>query len=749
MIPLFNRNLFFLTFLSLLWAWQLMLALSFGLNQYPAVSALSSQVLPEWQYLLKPEWKPFIYHVVLMAGISFQVILLMLNRRHMETKDLLKAWGTYLIVEILLTCLWSSAAFKLIVYAARPDLARHAFIFLFVVILLCKGFYHRWQDWMRTWWKWCLYLKTDPPCRRIIEWGIPVLLCLLIFVPNVKGVIAREFIGEQFHHNDGSFMGPAWGYMSGQALDVDIISEYGIGIVVTISRLAQFFGGFSYEHVMSVMVLGTILYYIGWYMLIRRWFGSLLLALAAILLGIKWQMFHPGVYPFVFTYASATPMRFVYDVIYFWCLWMHLQTGRKSWLMGAGAACGFGIYYMTSEGIYGTASFGAYILLLLASTNWRQYFRLRLRDACLIFLPFGVALFLLALTLGPHIASAQFWNNIGEFINYFLSGFGLEPMYKTLLDHKYLESLMGFVLPMGYLLSLLILLSRVFLNFSLKEEWLAIVLCFYGLGTYHYYIARSTGTSYYAMILPFVFVLGFWIKMAINTLKENRRMPVRLILLGAVTWALITNHMFLAYPNILNLSSHPLTDPKVALTLPDGNPYFNHLFRNFNPALKLSINSLGGTQEEMLAEGDFADDNDLVDYYEKHSHFTRDVQLISSLTAHSEEVPLISSFETRILMLAHRKTFFYYFPLLISRPMTMHSFEVCSLYTTEQLAKTLNKFERVKPRYVFMERIFMVNEVPQAFLFQYPSLIPLINYVRTHYELVAQGEYLVALRRKG
>lgn len=544
-------------------------------------------------------------------------------------------------------------------------------------------------------------------------------------------------------------MGPAWGYMSGQALDVDIISEYGIGIVVTISRLAQFFGGFSYEHVMSVMVLGTILYYIGWYMLIRRWFGSLLLALAAILLGIKWQMFHPGVYPFVFTYASATPMRFVYDVIYFWCLWMHLQTGRKSWLMGAGAACGFGIYYMTSEGIYGTASFGAYILLLLASTNWRQYFRLRLRDACLIFLPFGVALFLLALTLGPHIASAQFWNNIGEFINYFLSGFGLEPMYKTLLDHKYLESLMGFVLPMGYLLSLLILLSRVFLNFSLKEEWLAIVLCFYGLGTYHYYIARSTGTSYYAMILPFVFVLGFWIKMAINTLKENRRMPVRLILLGAVTWALITNHMFLAYPNILNLSSHPLTDPKVALTLPDGNPYFNHLFRNFNPALKLSINSLGGTQEEMLAEGDFADDNDLVDYYEKHSHFTRDVQLISSLTAHSEEVPLISSFETRILMLAHRKTFFYYFPLLISRPMTMHSFEVCSLYTTEQLAKTLNKFERVKPRYVFMERIFMVNEVPQAFLFQYPSLIPLINYVRTHYELVAQGEYLVALRRKG
>ena len=41
----------------------------------------------------------------------------------------------------------------------------------------------------------------------------------------------------------------------------------------------------------------------------------------------------------------------------------------------------------------------------------------------------------------------------------------------------------------------------------------------------------------------------------------------------------------------------------------------------------------------------------------------------------------------------------------------------------------------------------MVNEVPKEFLFQYPSLIALINYVRTHYTLAAQGEYLVALKR--
>jgi hypothetical protein len=372
---------------------------------------------------------------------------------------------------------------------------------------------------------------------------------------------------------------------------------------------------------------------------------------------------------------------------------------------------------------------------------------MRLRDGFLLLLPVVVALFLLALTIGSHIATAQFWNNIGEFITYFTSGFGLEPMYKTLLDHKYLESLLGFVLPMGYVLTLLIFLGRLAFNVSPKEDWMSVVLCFYGLGTYHYYIARSTGTSYYAVILPLVFVLGYWLKIAIDPLQEHRRMPLRLGLTALAMWALFTNHMFLAYPNMLNISSHPLTDPQIALSLPDGNPYFNHLFRGFNPELKLPVNSLGATQEELLAESDFTDDNDLVEYYRKHSRFTRDAQLIASLTSNADEVPLISSFETELLMQSDRKSFFYYFPLLISRPMKMRSFEVCSLYTTDQLEKTINKFETIKPPYVFMERIFMVKEVPKAFLFYYPSLIPLINYVRTHYTLAAQGEYLVALKR--
>jgi len=747
-LPLFNRNLFFLTLLSLLWAWQVLLASAFVLGHFPSSSSLTAQVLPEWRYLLKPEWKPFIYHLVLLSAVMFQGLLLWSNHKEIDSKDLLKDWQSYFLAEVLLTFLWSSAAFKIIVYASRPELAKSVFIILFIAACACKIFCYRWQKWMHAFWDFCLYLKRDPHWRRRVEWCVPLGLCILLFIPNIEGVVAREFIGEQFHHVDGSFMGPAWAYLSKETLDVDTISEYGIGVVVFFSRLAGFFGGFSYEAVTQVMVVAVILYYLAWYVLLRRWLGSIVLVSAVMLLAIKWQMFHIGAYPLVFTYYSMTPIRFIYDVIYFWCLWMHIKSGEKKWLTGAAAACGIGIYYLTSEGCYATASFGAYIILLWAMPAWRSYFRMRLRDGFLLLLPFMTAIFLLTLTIGPHIVTAPFWDNIHEFINYFLSGFGLEPMYKTLLEHKYLQSLMGFVIPMGYLLTLLIVLGRLAFNLSKAAEWMAVVLCLYGLGTFHYYVARSTETSYYTVSLPFVFVLGFWAKIGIDSLKENRRMLVRVILLALAAWALVTTHMFLGYPNIINLSSHPLTDPKVALPLPaNGNPYFNHLFRDFEGGLKLPVNSLGGTQEEMLAESDFQDDAELIRYYHKQSNFAKDARLIRSLTAPGDEVPLISSFEVEMLMQAKRKPFFYYFPLLISRPMSMRSFPACSIYTTDQLAKTIGKFEETKPPYVFMERIFMVNEVPRAFLFRYPSLIPLINYVRTHYAMASQGEYLVALKR--
>jgi hypothetical protein len=99
-------------------------------------------------------------------------------------------------------------------------------------------------------------------------------------------------------------------------------------------------------------------------------------------------------------------------------------------------------------------------------------------------------------------------------------------------------------------------------------------------------------------------------------------------------------------------------------------------------------------------------------------------------------------------MQADRRPFFYYFPLMISRPMKGRSFSMTSLFTNEQMAKTLGHLEREKPEYVFMERIFMTSNYPVFFRDEYPGLIPLLKYVLTNYSLSEEGYYLVALKRK-
>lgn len=748
MSPLLNRNLLLLTLLSLTWAWQIVLAGGFILSHFPAGSSLVPQVLPEWQHLLKPKWDTQIFHAAVAGALIAQSALLWFYRKNLETVDLWKKWAAYATVEGVLTFLWTSAAFKIIVYSDFSQLARGAFVGLFAASVAAKVFCSFWQRGFHGFVKLCVRLEQAGQWRGVREWCIPVVLFIVLFIPNIEGIVARMFIGEQYHHNDSFIMAPGWAYLSGQTLDVDTISQYGIGFVAVISRLADFFGGFSYESVIRVIVTGTILYYLAWYLLLRQWLESIVLTAAVMLLGIKWQMFHTGAFPFVFTYGSLTPIRYVYDVIYFWCLWMHLNTGHKRWLFRAALTCGFGIYYITSEGMYGTASLIAYVILLYAFPLWRGHFRILLSDIYLLFLPFAAAFVMLAFTIGPKVFGPVFWNNIGEFINYFLSGFYAEPMYRTLIDHHFLESLLGFVVPSVYVLTLFIFLGRCAMNLSRARELLVIVLCVYGLCTYHYYVERAVSTTYYAVCLPLVFILGYWAKIAIAALRKEHQMPVRVILLCLSAWALLTNHMFIAYPNLINVSSHPLTDPNLVERFQGTKPYFNHLFRDLEPALKLSVNSLGGTTEELLQERDFPNDGALVEYYRKNSRFLKDAQLITSLTSPGEEVPVISSFEVQMLMQAKRKPFFYYFPLLISRPMTLRCFSACSIYTVDQLEKTIKKFEDTKPPYVFMERIYMTDEVPRYYLFRFPSLIPLINYVRTYYAPVAQGEYLVALKRK-
>jgi len=207
-----------------------------------------------------------------------------------------------------------------------------------------------------------------------------------------------------------------------------------------------------------------------------------------------------------------------------------------------------------------------------------------------------------------------------------------------------------------------------------------------------------------------------------------------------------TNHHFLSYPNVLNFSHNPLVDPLVAEELPGRRSYFFHKVRDIPENLKLPLNDLGQSDEGI--DRKFSSDEDLKAYYRKENDFSKDAQLIRSLTGEHEPVALISSFEIEMLMQAQRKPLFYYFSLTFSRPMSMRNFGTIEIFTHGQLQKLIDQLQEAKSPYVFMERVFLNRHFPDQYAYDNPGLIGLLDYVNSHYESYAYGKYLVALKLK-
>jgi hypothetical protein len=215
-------------------------------------------------------------------------------------------------------------------------------------------------------------------------------------------------------------------------------------------------------------------------------------------------------------------------------------------------------------------------------------------------------------------------------------------------------------------------------------------------------------------------------------------------------YALVTNHNFMAYPNIFNWSQNPMVDLLTAQPLPaDLSTYFNHLYRNDPAELKLATNSLGGQDEELLTEKDFKSDKDLTAYYRKEFDFKKDAEMIQALTPPETPAAVISAFEIKILMQAQRRPFFYYFPLISSRPKHMRTMPLNFLHTSAERFnhKAVEQLTGAQPEYVFLEKIFLYD-FPKAYADKPDNIIPIVSYVRAHYAPYATGEYLVAMKRK-
>lgn len=742
-----------LTGVVLLESVQVLLAAKWILDSVPLKSALAGQVLPEWVYLLKPEREMLLFHIFIAAAVVLQAGAFVFLRKRFNDRNFFERLRVFASVEGVIVFLLLFVSYKIIIYDYQPELAQRAFQILMIIAAVNKIGWGFVRSTLAIMDQFLSDERNSQALRRICDILFGLLVVAVIFIPNLEAVVARMFIGEQFHHNDSFIYGPAWAYLSGCVLDVDVITQYGLGMPVIIGLLAKAFGGFSYPNVMHVMVWMCIVYYLLCFVFLRLWTKSPVLALAAVLFAIKTQMFHTGVYPIVFTYGSATVIRYFFDIFFMYAIWSHIQSGRGMWLTAAAVSCGAALFHITAEGIYLTATFIFYLLLSVVGSHFRKdIFPNRLPWFVAVgfaALAFGTALVLLFWTEGKYLFTSEFWRNTGEFIEYFLSGFGMTPIYESLKNRFFLASFMGFFIPLVYVLSLLLVGGLLYFRKIERQHVFVVVLCVYGLGLYHYYIARSAVTSYYAVGIPYVFLLAFWAKEYLSRVPKRKAQRIALSILAVSAFSLATTHDFVAYPNIFNVSRNPMVDPVVVQRLPNNRmSYFNHLFIQYPDAFKFKLNSLGEENEDLRVHTDFASDDELVQYFRREFDFKEDAKLISDLTPPGSRVPLLSSFEIKMLMQADRKPFFYYYPMVISRPLRMRMFVVNSVYTTDQLEKTIGQLENDKPEYVFMEKIFLNNYIPQAYFYDSPGFMPVLDYVQKNYEPSAYGKFLVAMKRR-
>jgi hypothetical protein len=655
-----------------------------------------------------------------------------------------------LVTDGVVTFLWLCSLWQMTLYPSRPWLAQGAYFVLMALAIILKLFWIPLKLQAKKTFAAVTAWASTPRGRWWVDILPAIFIFLVIFIPDPESVVGWFYFGEQFHQWDGNFMGVDLGLFHGLLPDVDIMSTYGFGLPVFIAGWMKLFGGLSYVNAVKGLFWTGIIYYVLWYFLLRQWYKSALLALAAIALGLRMQMFDQAVVPMTWVQAPASIVRYVFDIFFFWALYGHIKTQRKIFLGLAAVAASLGMWHMMSTGTVLLVTLVCYVCMHLVIPAIRPHLFKSWRDYLIVAgMVAAVPLLLLFwtwLVVKNHAFTHTFWSNVTEYNNFFYNNVTTQRVTEALGRKEFLYMAVGLLFPVLYIGSTLYASTLLYFRKAEHNFVFPAILGLYGFFLHAYYILVAT--KYSTVGLPAVFLAFFWADyIAVNRFPQWQG-KLRWSLLGVSLFCLLTAHMFTGYPNLLNFSRNPIIDPLVAQRVGRDSPYFNQLYVDFPESLKLPVNSLGERDEGLKFERDFKTDKEMMDYYYKDTDFSKDVQLIQSLTTPDERVPLLSSFEVLMLMEADRRPFFYYFPFLNSHPMRMRNFMVTLVISKDELARLIADMEREKPKYLFMERIFLTPQVPSWYGYDFDDLIIMLRYVFSRYEPVQAGQYLVAMKRR-
>jgi hypothetical protein len=658
-------------------------------------------LLPLYWDQVRPHRQLQFYTAFILFGTVIQAWGMIFLKKQLQDNTFANRLWPFVILQWVWVLIEATAAFKIFVFGS-PQWAKW---FLYLSILgwgLNIVFWPEIKKWSVSFFQRLAQPFNTSLLMRWVDVLVPVVVVLLLWPPDMTKLLAHIFAWDSFFHLDFFVMAPGWAYLHGLSIDMDVNSNYNVVLPAFLSTVAKCCGGFTYENVLRLIIIGTLAYFVAAWVLLRVWLKSRLLAAFGLLLLVKLMMFHWGILPVLWRYPSATPVRYLFDLIPVFLIYKHSTTGREKYLWLASAATGLMMAYILEVGIYLALGFYAYVLMLVTIPplrknlfTWPEDIR-KIVGLCIV--PFVAAFVLLWMVEGQAVWSGVFWANTTEYGRLFLAGLGSLPVWDGLRDKQFFAFCMGFVIPAVYVLTIMIVGALLYLSQIETPQMFVVYLCVYGLGLYHYFVYRSGVTSYYVVCLPFVFVLCFWIQQIFNGWQQQYR---RIILIGLVILtfgALVTGYLFTVYPNALNLAG------------------------------------LDYSQE--------------IAFYQKEFNFQEDVAVIDRLTSVDDRVPLISSYETKILMEAQRKPFFYYFPMVYSEPMENLDFKGTEILTVDRMRRTLGQLDQEKPEYVFIEKKLFLGQLPQAYYQHFQTLTILIQYLSKQYQAYDQGEYLLVLKRK-
>ena len=689
----YTVNIITLAILTLVEAMQIIIILAFIFSFIPIpIPELVHKFYPLTQYDVRLKRDPFFYHVWIGAALGLQGALIFTFRQRLGEERFWRRFCPYICFMSGIAVIQIFAVFKIFLWG-NPWWARDLLYVFLGIGILARIFWPECWRLLSGFWAYLMSRTIPRWVYFLMDAAVVFILTLLVFTPNIGQVLARMFTYDKFYHFDSFIMSPAWAHHNGLLLNKDVTSEYSLTISIFFDWLMKLAGGFSYAHAVAIMIILSALYYFLLYGLWRYWMGGFGLAFFAVLLSIKLQFFHWGVVPLIWIYPSATPLRFLPDVFFLFFILRFTQTSNLRWLLAASIVSGLTLAWIVDVGSYMYLVF----LLALAACVYQRGIKAIPQVMILGLFPWGIALSVLSIFYGSLVLQASFWQGTTEFARIFLEGWGTLPITEGLKDKQFFAFCMAFVIPVVYTGTLLYSIGM-FLFRQSRPHLFMVLICIYGLGLEHYFIHRSGVTSYYAVIIPFIFVLLFWVKSLLSCLEPRWQIAIKIILCVWALTALTTSYLYMYYPNRLNLSGYDWSVEKR--------------------------------------------------FYDQDFDFSQDASLIDRLTAPQDGVPLISSFETKILMQADRRPFFYYFPFMESEHMQGDKQRNFYPHTYLSLQKTFSQLQDEKPLHVFIQTRLFEGPQAQAYEDTHGGFKQLMDFIRQHYQYQSQGQYLTALKLK-